>query len=82
MLEKKVIPEDVAFTGELTLNGSILKIGGLKEKLIGAYNENIKTVYIPVSNMGDLEDVPKEVRENLEIVAIEHFEELYTNFFK
>lgn len=82
LLEKKVIPEDVAFTGELTLNGSILKIGGLKEKLIGAYNENIKTVYIPVSNMGDLEDVPKEVRENLEIVAIEHFEELYTNFFK
>ena len=82
LLAKKVIPEDVAFTGELTLNGSILKIGGLKEKLIGAYNENIKTVYIPVSNMGDLEDVPKEVRENLEIVAIEHFEELYTNFFK
>lgn len=82
LLEKKVIPEDIAFTGELSLNGSILKIGGLKEKLIGAYNANVKTVYIPKNNSRDLEEIPKEVKNNLEIITVEHFDELYTNFFK
>lgn len=82
MLEKKTIREDVAFTGEVSLNGSILKVGGLKEKLIGAYNENIKIVYIPKSNFSDLEEIPKEIKESLEIVEVENFEDVYTKFFK
>lgn len=82
LLEKKPISSDVAFTGELSLNGSVLKVGGLKEKLIGAYNENIKTVYIPQGNLVDLNEVPKEITNNMEIVAIESFEDLYTNMFK
>ena len=82
VLEKKIISEDIAFTGELSLNGNVLKIGGLKEKLIGAYNEGVKKVYIPHGNLIDLEDIPKYIKDNLEIIAIEHFEDLYTNFFK
>ena len=82
MLEKKTIGEDIAFTGEVSLNGSILKVGGLKEKLIGAYNENIKIVYIPKSNFSDLEEIPKEIKESLEIVEVENFDEVYTKFFK
>lgn len=82
LLEKRTIPSDVAFTGELTLNGKILKIGGLKEKLIGAYNKNINTVYIPTRNVSDLKDIPKEIVNKLEIIPVENFNELYKIFFK
>ena len=82
LLEKRTIPSDVAFTGELTLNGKILKIGGLKEKLIGAYNKNINTVYIPTRNVSDLKDIPKEIVNKLEILPVENFDELYKIFFK
>lgn len=67
VLEKKKIPSDIAFTGEISLNGNILKIGGLKEKLIGAYNNGIKTVYIPASNEMDLVYLPDVIKENMEI---------------
>ena len=82
LFEKKIILNDVAFTGELTLNGKILKIGGLKEKLIGAYNKNIKVVYIPKQNYDDLKDIPKIVLESMEIKAVENFDEVYEIFFK
>ncbi len=82
LLEKKEINQDIAFTGELTLNGTVLKIGGLKEKLIGAYNQNIKTVYIPEGNINDLKEVPKEIINKLEIKTITNFDELYKIFFK
>ena len=80
--EEKKIPEDIAFTGEITLNGSILKIGGLKEKLIAAYNKNIKVVYIPASNMDDLKNIPKIILEQLEIIPVSNFSEVYTKLFK
>lgn len=82
LFEKKIILNDVAFTGELTLNGKILKIGGLKEKLIGAYNKNIKVVYIPKQNCDDLKDIPKIVLESMEIKTVENFDEVYEIFFK
>ena len=82
LLEKKPVSTDIAFTGELSLNGSVLKVGGLKEKLIGAYNDNIKTVYIPQGNLRDLEEVPKEITNNMEIIAVASFSDLYTNIFK
>lgn len=82
LFEKKIILNDVAFTGELTLNGKILKIGGLKEKLIGAYNKNIKVVYIPKQNYDDLKDIPKIVLESMEIKTVENFDEVYEIFFK
>ena len=63
--ENKKVPSDVAFTGEVSLNGSVLKIGGLKEKLIAAYNKNIKVVYMPKSNSEDLENVPKLILDNI-----------------
>ena len=82
LFEKKIILNDVAFTGELTLNGKILRIGGLKEKLIGAYNKNIKVVYIPKQNYDDLKDIPKIVLESMEIKTVENFDEVYEIFFK
>lgn len=80
--ENKKVPSDVAFTGEVSLNGSILKIGGLKEKLIAAYNKNIKVVYMPKSNSEDLENVPKLILDNMEVILVSNFNEVYTKLFK
>lgn len=82
LLENKKVDSNIAFTGEVSLNGSILKIGGLKEKLIGAYNNNIKVVYIPSSNSDDLKDIPSNVFKDLEVVLVSNFDEVYTKLFK
>ena len=66
----------------MTLNGNILKIGGLKEKLIGAYKKSIKKVYIPKSNEEDLNEVPNIVKEEIEIFLVSNFKEVYTSLFK
>ncbi len=80
--ENKEILNNYAFTGEVSLNGKILKIGGLKEKLIAAYNKNIKVVFIPFGNMEDLKDIPKQIEDNIDIVAVKNFNEVYTKIFK
>jgi len=74
--ERKVRP-DVAMTGELTLTGRVLPIGGLREKLIAAYKAKMKKVLIPVKNYRrDLDDIPDEVKENLQIIPVERIEEV------
>ena len=80
--EGEKVPSNYAFTGEVSLNGNILKIGGLKEKLVAAYNKNIKVVFMPKSNSEDLKDVPKEITDNMEIIPVSSFNELYTKLFK
>ncbi len=71
------VRSDVAMTGELTLTGKVLPIGGLKEKLIAAYTAKMKTVLIPKKNFeNDLEDIPKEVLDALEIVAVSKIEDV------
>ncbi len=82
LIEKKKIPQDIAFTGELSLNGQILRIGGLKEKLIAAYNNDINVVYIPSSNSQDLEDIPKYILDKLEIRCVNDYKQIYTKIFK
>ena len=77
----KKISNNIAFTGEISLNGDILKVGGIKEKIIGAYKNNIKTIYIPLSNELDLEEIPEEIKENLEIKLIKNFLEIYDELF-
>ena len=59
---------DVAMTGEITLRGEVTAIGGLKEKLLAAHRGGIKTVMIPEENVKDLQDIPDNVKSNLEIV--------------
>ena len=62
---------DVAMTGEITLRGNVLAVGGLNEKLLAAQRSGIKTVLIPQENEKDLEEIPKKVKEGLKIVCIE-----------
>ncbi len=69
------IKKDIAMTGEITLTGKILEIGGLKEKLLAALRGGIKKVLIPQANKKDLEEMPKEVLSKLEIKPISHIKE-------
>ena len=67
---------DVAMTGEVTLRGRVLAIGGLKEKLLAALRGGIKKVLIPEENVKDLAEIPANVKEGLEIVAVSHVDEV------
>ena len=70
------IHKDVAMTGEVTLRGRVLPIGGLKEKLLAALRGGIKTVLIPAENEKDLAEIPANIREGLEIVPVSHVDEV------
>lgn len=77
ILSDKKVRSDVAMTGELTLTGKVLPIGGLKEKLIAAYKAKITTALIPKKNYeNDLKDIPDEVKESLKIVPVSRVEEV------
>lgn len=69
---------DVAMTGEITLRGEVLPIGGLKEKLLAARRGGIKTVIIPKENERDLKEVPDNIKEDLDIVAVKWIDEVLT----
>ena len=70
------IRRDIAMTGEITLRGRVLPIGGLKEKLLAALRGGIKTVLIPAENEKDLRDLPKSVTDGLEIIPVSHVSEV------
>ena len=70
------VKADVAMTGEITLQGQVLRIGGLKEKLLAAHRGNIKTVVIPVDNERDLAEIPDNIKDDLEIVAAKWIDEV------
>ena len=81
-LKNKTISNEVAMTGEITLMGNVLEIGGLKEKTIGAYNSNVKKIFIPKANEKDLEELPKEIKENIKIYLVDNYKEIYKELFK
>jgi ATP-dependent Lon protease len=70
------VRHDVAMTGEISLRGRVLPIGGVKEKTLAAHRAGIKRVIIPDRNKADLEEVPQEVRDELEFVFVSHLEEV------
>tara|TARA_B100001248_G_scaffold250672_1_gene224998 strand:+ start:1986 stop:4373 length:2388 start_codon:yes stop_codon:yes gene_type:complete len=70
------VNKDVAMTGEITLRGLVLPIGGLKEKLLAAHRAGIKKVLIPIENKKDLIEVPKTILENIEIVPVKNVDEV------
>ena len=70
------VKRDVAMTGEVTLTGQVLPIGGLKEKLIAAHRAGIKEVLIPKENKKDLVDIPKKVKDDIKITTVETADEV------
>lgn len=81
IIDKK-ISNKIAMTGEMTLKGNILPIGGLKEKAIGAYNSEVNKIFIPKENEKDLEEIPDEIKNNLKIILVSKYEEIYKQLFK
>lgn len=75
-LTKRKVRSDVAMTGEITLRGNVLPIGGLKEKVLAAYREGMHTIVLPKENERDIEEIPDFVRDKLEFVPVEHMDEV------
>ena len=75
LLGRKV-RSDVAMTGEITLRGNVLPIGGLKEKTLAAYREGIHTIILPKENERDLEDLPEDIRRKMTFHLVKHMDEV------
>jgi ATP-dependent Lon protease len=71
------VRKDVAMTGEATLRGRVLPIGGLKEKVLGAHRAGITTIILPKENEADMEDIPEEVRRSLTFHPVNTLEEVF-----
>ena len=75
-LTKVPVRSDVAMTGEITLRGQVLPIGGLKEKLLAAHRGGIRTVLIPDENSKDLADIPQNIKDSLDIKPVKWIDEV------
>jgi ATP-dependent Lon protease len=73
---QRPVRRDVAMTGEVTLRGKVLAIGGLKAKTIAAHRAGIQTVLLPKDNAKDIPELPDRIREDLNLVAVEHLDEV------
>jgi len=70
------VRQDLAMTGEITLRGKVLKIGGLKEKVLAAHRNCIRAVILPADNIGELEDISEEVRKDIQFIPVRRLEEV------
>ena len=74
---KKEVDNKLAMTGEITLTGEILPIGGLKEKCIGAHRSGINRIILPLKNEKDIEDVPEEIKKDIKFIFVKNYKEVY-----
>ena len=82
LFKNHVVDKSVAMTGEITLRGRVLGIGGLKEKVIGAHRANIKKVFIPRENEKDLDDIPEEIKNDIEFIMVDNYMDIYQKLFQ
>jgi len=76
LLSSRTLPSDLAMTGEISLRGDVLPVGGIKEKLLAAHRYGVKRVLIPQDNLRDVADLPESVRKSLHIIGVRRFEEV------
>jgi len=77
LLREKAIPRDVAMTGELTLSGRVLPVGGIKEKILAGRRAGVKTIILPKKNEKHLEDIPDYIQKELNFILVEHIQEVF-----
>ena len=75
-LTGKPVRSDVAMTGEITLRGRVLPVGGIKEKVLAAHRAGIKTIIMPKENKRDLDEIPANVKRSLEFILVDHMDEV------
>jgi ATP-dependent Lon protease len=81
LLTNKKIRKDLAMTGEITLRGQILPVGGIKEKVLAAHRSGLRTVILPKDNEVDLDELPKEIRDSIGFIFADQFDELLPVIF-
>ena len=77
LLTERNVRSDVAMTGEITLRGQVLPVGGIKQKILAAARTGLKTVILPKRNEPDLEDIPKEIRDKMSFIFADHVDEVF-----
>ena len=82
LFTNKKVSNNIAMTGEITLRGRVLGIGGLKEKVIGAHRASIKEIFIPKENEKDLDEIPEELRKDLKFILVDNYNEIFRRIFK
>jgi ATP-dependent Lon protease len=82
LLTGKPVPSDLAMTGEITLKGKVLPIGGLKEKILAAKRENIHTIIAPKDNRRDFEELPPQVKKGVNMHFFDDFKQIYQFVFE
>ena len=82
LFTNKEIPSNVAMTGEITLRGNVLPIGGLKEKVIGAHRASVRKIFIPFENERDLADIPEEIKKDIDFILVNKYIDIYEHLMK
>ena len=82
LFTNKKVPKNSAMTGEITLRGRVLGIGGLKEKVIGSHRAAIKTIYIPSENEKDLDEIPDEIKKDIRFISVSNYMDIYESIFR
>ena len=81
LLTNTKVNKSIAMTGEITLRGEILPVGGIKEKVIGAHRNKIKTIFLPIDNKRDLDDIPENVKKDINFIFVKDYLEIYQKIF-
>ena len=81
LLKRQIISKDISMTGEITLRGRVLAIGGLKEKIIGAHRAGIRKIFLPQENAKDLDEVPDDIKQDIDFTFISNYYEIYQKLF-
>jgi len=82
LLLNKPVDNTIAMTGEITLRGRVLAIGGLKEKVIGAHRAGVKKIFIPVENKTDIDEIPEEIKKEIEFICVRSYQDVFNKLFK
>ena len=82
LFTKKTVSKEVAMTGEITLRGRVLAIGGLKEKVIGAHRAGVRKIFLPLENEKDLDEIPMEIRKDIEFSLVKNYDDIFNKLFK
>ena len=82
LLLNKPVDNRIAMTGEITLRGRVLAIGGLKEKVIGSHRAGVRKIFIPKENKGDIDEIPDDIKKDIEFVCVRNYQDIFNKIFK